>query len=72
MKRPADFIGESLVKASGYAGALAVVAIVFFLFKEGVGLFGRSPVEGFEVVVHPSNPVQKLNEKQIRGLIYGR
>ena len=72
MRRWTDFLGESFIKASGYAGALAVVAIVFFLFKEGVGLFERSPIEGFEVAVHNDNPVQKLNESQIRGLIFGQ
>ncbi len=72
MRRWRDFLGESFIKASGYTGALTVVAIVFFLFKEGVGLFGRSPVDGFEVAVHPSNPVEKLNEAQVRGLIFGQ
>jgi phosphate transport system permease protein len=72
MRRWVDFLGESVIKASGYAGALAVVAIIFFLFKEGVGLFGRSPVEGFEIAVHPANPVEKLTEAQVHDLLSGK
>ena len=58
---------ESLVKISGYSTAIIIVLIVFFLFKEGISIFNRSPLEeGFTLVVHKENPVDQLNAGQIK------
>lgn len=47
--------------------AITVLLIVFFLFREGIGLFGKSPTEeGFTIAVHENNPVQTLTAEQVK------
>ncbi len=60
---------ESLIYVSGTATTIAVLLIVFFLFREGVGLFLQPPLEeGYAIAIHPDNPVQNLNQEQIKGI----
>jgi len=54
---------------SGTVSTLTVLLIIFFLFKEGIGLFGKLPTEdGFTVAVNKCNPVNELNAEQIRNI----
>jgi phosphate transport system permease protein len=46
---------------------LTVLLIIFFLFKEGLGIFGKSPVEdGFCVYASKSNPIKSLTANQVK------
>ncbi|NMC40802.1 MAG: phosphate ABC transporter permease subunit PstC, partial [Bacteroidales bacterium] len=60
---------EAVLFSSSGITSLAVILIILFLFKEGVGLFHNSPLEkGYVIAIHPENPVKKLTTKQIVGI----
>ena len=54
---------------SGTVTTLTVLLIIFFLFREGIGLFGKNPTEdGFSVAVNKANPVDELSPDQIKNI----
>lgn len=58
---------EGLLMMSGAVTTLAVLFIVFYLFKESLGLFNMTPVEdSYSVLVNKNNPVKKLSAQQIK------
>jgi len=58
---------EGLLMLSGTITSLTVVLIVVFLFKEGLGIFNKTPVEeGNVIAVSPHNPVKKLSALQVK------
>ncbi len=58
---------EALIYTCGTVSTLAILLIVFFLFKEGGGLFFKPPIEeGYVVALHPDNPVKSLDVQQIK------
>lgn len=68
-KRISEKIIEGLLMLSGTITSLTVVLIVFFLFKEGLGLFEKKPTEeGVVVVINKSNPVHELTSLQIKNI----
>lgn len=66
-KKLFEKIIEGILALSGSITSLAVILIVIFLFKEGLGLFKRSPIaDGFALVVNKSNPISSLDAKTIK------
>ncbi|MDX2062216.1 MAG: phosphate ABC transporter permease subunit PstC [Bacteroidia bacterium] len=60
---------EALIRTCGYASSVIVLLIVFFLFKEGLGLFAEEPIEeGYALGVAPSNPVERLSAAEVRAI----
>lgn len=60
---------EGLLMLSGTVTSLTVVLIVFFLFKEGVGVFNKKPVEeGYVIAINKGNPVKKISSEQIKNI----
>lgn len=62
---------EKLVKGglllSGSVSSLAILLIIFFLFREASGLFNMPVVEeGYVLAVHPANPVGALSPEKIK------
>jgi phosphate transport system permease protein len=54
---------------SGGLTSLAILLIIVFLFKEGLGLFGSPAVEkGYTLCLHSSNPVERLSPGQIKDI----
>lgn len=54
---------------SGTITSLTVVLIVIFLFKEGLGIFDKKPVEeGYIIAVNKNNPIQKISPEQIKNI----
>lgn len=52
---------------SGTVTSLTVVLIVLFLFKEGIGVFNKKPIEeGYVIALNKTNPIQKLDPAQIK------
>ena len=48
---------------------LTVLLIVIFLFKEGAGLFGDSPLEGDNIIaVNSNNDIEHLTSEQIKNI----
>ena len=49
--------------------SLTVVLIVFFLFKEGLGVFNKKPLEeGNTIVINKNNNVKKLSSEEIKNI----
>ena len=60
---------EGFIYLSGTSTTIAVLLIVFFIFKEGAGIFFLPPVEeGYVIAVHPKNPVSNLDEDEIKAI----
>jgi phosphate transport system permease protein len=60
---------EGLLMISGTITTLTVVLIVFFLFKEGLGVFNQTPTEsGYVIAINKNNPVQKLSSEEIKNI----
>ncbi|GHT41875.1 phosphate transport system permease protein [Bacteroidia bacterium] len=67
LRRIFERIVEAMLTLSGSITTLAILLIIIFLFKEGLGLFNNPAVEkGYALCVHPTNPVEKLNPQQIK------
>ena len=63
---------EGILFTSSTVTTIAVLFIVYFLFKSGVGLFSESPVEeGYTLAVNATNPVGALDAKQIKAIFNG-
>jgi phosphate transport system permease protein len=66
-KKLFEKIIEGILALSGSITSLAVLLIVIFLFKEGLGLFKRSPVaQGYVLAVNKSNPVNRIDSKIVK------
>lgn len=67
MRRILGKIVEGMLTLSGMVTTVTILLIIIFLFKEGAGLF-KSPVveEGYQLYVHPSNPVNSLTPMEIK------
>jgi len=60
---------EGTLFLSSTITSLAIVLIIIFLFKEGIGIFGHSSVEdGFEIVVNKDNTIKDLSAIQIKDI----
>jgi len=63
---------EGILFTSSTVTTVAVLFIVYFLFKSGVGLFQVSPVEeGYSLGLSMSNPVKTLSSKQVKDIFNG-
>lgn len=57
---------EGVLFTSSTVTSITVLFIVFFLFKEGIGLFNSRPIEkNYVIAVNGKNPVNKLSSKQL-------
>ena len=60
---------EGILAMSSTVTSLAVLLIVIFLFKEGLGIFGQTPIEkNFIVAVHPTNKINYLSQQHIKDI----
>ncbi len=60
---------EGLLILSGTVTSLTVVLIVFFLFKEGLGVFDKKPVEeGYVIAINKNNPINRISPEQIKNI----
>lgn len=68
-KKVSEKIIEGLLMLSGTITSLTVLLIVFFLFREGLGLFNKKPVEESVVVaINKSNTAKELTSLQIKNI----
>lgn len=60
---------EGTLFLSSTITTLAIVLIIIFLFKEGIGTFNQTPIEdGFSLVVNKNNPVNELSANEIKNI----
>lgn len=66
-KRILERVAESLLTVSGAVTSIAILLIVIFLFKEGVGLFSSPSVEkGYSLYVNTENTINDLNISDVK------
>lgn len=69
MKRILERITESIFAASGAVTGVAILLIVVFLFREGLGLFGSPSVEkGYSLYINFQNTVENLTVTEIKNI----
>lgn len=67
LRRIIERLTEAILTVSGAITTIAILLIVVFLFREGVGLFKSPAVEkGYLLCVNDSNPVSHLGPQQIK------
>lgn len=67
LRRVVELIAEKILMVSGGVTSVTIILIVFFLFKEGIGLFGSPAVEqGYVVAVNRENTVRDLSPVQLK------
>lgn len=72
LKKIIEKIVEGLLFSSSTVTTVAVLFIVFFLFKSGIGLFNESPVEqNYAIALNAGNPVKRLTSGQIKDIFNG-
>lgn len=60
---------EGILLSSSTITSLTVILIVLFLFREGLGIFSRSPLEhNYIIAVSKQNPVQDLSSDQLKAI----
>lgn len=68
-KKVTERLVESIFTVSGAVTSIAIVLIVVFLFKEGLGLFSSPSVEkGYALCVNSENSVDKLSVSEIKNI----
>jgi phosphate transport system permease protein len=72
LRRVAERAVEGLFTLSGGVTSLAILLIVVFLFREGLGLFRSPEVEnGYALCVNAGNSVETLHPMQIKEIFDG-
>src|SRR5438105_3144307 len=68
-KRVFEQIIEGILFVSSTITSLTVLLIIIFLFREGIELFGSSPIEeGFVLAVNKENPVKEISSAQLKNI----
>jgi len=69
LRKILEKIIEGLIYFSGNITTVIILLIIFFLFKEGAGLFNRNQVEeGYILAVNPQNPLKDISAKNVRNI----
>lgn len=69
LKQLKEKLIEGLLLISSTVSSLAVLLIIIFLFKEGLGIFSQTPVEnGYSMLVSKNNPLTTLTPQQIKNI----
>lgn len=72
IRKITEKIVEGALFSSSTVTTIAVLFIVFFLFKSGIGLFNDTPVEkDYAIALNANNPVKKLTAKNIKDIFNG-
>jgi phosphate transport system permease protein len=68
-KKLAESVIEKSLFISSTITSITVIMIVFYLFRDASGVFKSIPVEeGNVLLINASNPVKKLDEKQVKNI----
>jgi phosphate transport system permease protein len=60
---------EGILFSSSTVTSLTVILIIIFLFREGIGLFQRKPIEkGYVFALNINNPVKELSSRQLKDI----
>ncbi len=68
-KRFIEKLAHGVLFTSSMVTSVTVLLVVIFLFREGIGLFNQTAVEGhLVVVVNSTNPLSELSSKQVKDI----
>ncbi|HNX42895.1 MAG TPA: phosphate ABC transporter permease subunit PstC [Bacteroidales bacterium] len=68
-RRTLEKLMEGILFSSSTITSLTVILIVVFLFREGLGIFTRSPLDkNYVIAVSKANPVKDLSSDQLRAI----
>jgi phosphate transport system permease protein len=60
---------EGLLMSSSTVTSIAVILIIVYLIREGIGLFSEKPIDSnFFIAVNKTNPLDNLTSKQIKDI----
>jgi phosphate transport system permease protein len=63
---------EGILFLCGNITGIVILLIILFLFREGIGFFGRTSVEeGYVLVLNKHNPVVQLSSREIKDIFDG-
>ncbi|MFA6129043.1 MAG: phosphate ABC transporter permease subunit PstC [Bacteroidales bacterium] len=69
LRRITEKITHGILFTSSMVTSITVLLVVLFLFREGIGLFNQTAIEGhLVVVVNSSNPLSQLTSKQVKDI----
>jgi phosphate transport system permease protein len=69
VKKIFNNIQVGILATSSYVTSITVLLIIFFLFKEGAGVFNKSLLEdGYIVAVNRTNPVSQVSPTDIKNI----
>jgi len=69
VRRIIEKITHGVLFTSSMVTSVTVLLVVLFLFREGIGLFNQTAIEGhLAVVVNSSNPLNQLTSKQVKDI----
>ncbi len=69
MKKIFEKAAHAVLFTSSTVSIITVLLIILFLFREGVGLFGKKPIEDGQVLlVNKLNPVSKLTSDELKNI----
>ncbi len=72
LRKTTEKFVEGILFSSSTVTTVAVLFIVFFLFKSGISLFNESPIEEhYTIAISANNPIQKLTAKDIKDIFNG-
>jgi phosphate transport system permease protein len=72
LKRTAEKIIEGILFFSSTVTTLTVLLIIIFLFREGLSVFKKTPVEeGFVIALNRNNPVKELSSVEVKNIFDG-
>ena len=64
---------KGMLFVAALSSSIVIVLIILFLFKEGAGLIGETPLQfGQAIVAHPSTGIHNLEPAEIRGISEGK
>ncbi|MCX6353261.1 MAG: phosphate ABC transporter permease subunit PstC [Bacteroidetes bacterium] len=73
LKNLKEKIIEGILTLSGTITSIAVILIIIFLFKEGIGVFNQAPMEKELILaVNKDNHVKELTPRQIKDIFDGK
>jgi phosphate transport system permease protein len=69
LKKIFEKAAHAVLFTSSTVSIITVLLIILFLFREGVGLFGKKPIEDGQVLlVNKLNPVSKLTSDELKNI----
>lgn len=72
IRNPFEKIMETILAICGWSSTIIIGFIIYFLFSEGLKVFGSLPLDDHTIItVHPSNKVKSINAATLKKIYDG-